>query len=704
MTFEYTPTDDGFRIRDTIENAWADVDSGGRRTPAPASVDRFRVPLDDAIRVDAAHLQFDGNFALYARDPISGEITDSFTIGSELELPAGTYELETTLTLFKLYLYVEDSPVTITDNPGRTTLNFDGTTPVVIGVRSHHQQPAGVVTAAQDPRELMRAISTFGSAMKTFSPERSFPSLRGHPPELAVRGQTSIPDAFTPPETGITVELPPEYAAIFTATPLAYYLGATLEPGLDPRLVASDAVHEFDLDDLSVSIYDLLRHCFLLDCIVRGEGLYPTNLVEKDRLEDRISLDYRTLYELPVAERTARYLDVPLDITRDLLTWHAVADVDPVPLNAEALPYLAHRMAVIRSPPTGRVDHSSCCEPDPTSEPDPTREPIHSDEPDEVDASSPLRSFTPGEPDTGNSVAFVDPAAFDARHNIWVGDGLPIRGSKPTLGSYLRSIEATPLEDRIETHVVVTDPSPRTDAAAIAKQYSNEGFEITMHDDPTTSELQSILLEDHDFLHYCGPVTDEGLECLDGPLDVRTLPRTGVSAFFLDGECSYRQGLSLIRVGAIGGVVTTTEQQRVDKNLGLTLASLLDHGFPLHGAVDILTRLEDAARYTIVGDSFHQVCKTPILPLLSQPTPDRATPDTIALTERFYTSKGYGIGSQVGYSGDEHPKYIDGEHEVTLTRDQFAVHADHIEAPIIVDGELHWPQDYSADELWALLR
>lgn len=691
MTFEFTPTDDGFRIHDTIENAWTDLDVGGATEPAPADVDVFRVPLDTAVRVRTERLDFPENFAVVVRDG-GGEVTAENSLGESTRLPEGSYELETTLLLFKLYLDVTDTSVTIEDDATGTSFTFDSETTVTLGFRSIHSHPAGVVTTTQDPRDLMRAVSTFGTAMKTFSPERSFPTLRGHPPELAVRGQTSIPDQFTPPDTGITVVVPPEYAAVFASTPLAYYLGATIEPGLEPGLIAGDVHHSFRADDLSESVFDLLRHCFVLDTVVRSAGLYPMEMAVQRTLEERIDLDRRSLYDLPIDERTAAYLEYPLDATRDLLTWPAVADIDPVPLNAEALPYLVYRMTAIRSPADGKTQISDCCA-ESTARSDSTA------------STSPLRSFTPGEPDSGAGVTFVDPAAFDADHNIWVGDGLPVRGSKPTLGSFLRATDAELRNRNIHVRVVVTDGSHFPTADRIAAEYSNDGFEVTVHDDPTASELKSILLDDADFLHYRGPVSPAGLECFDGPLDLRILPRTGVSAFFLDGECSYRQGLPLVRVGAIAGVVSTNDATPPGLNTGLTLARLLDFGYPLHGAVDVLERCHPDVRYTVVGDAYHQICRTSHNALYLEADPSASTETTITPRVRFYDTPQEGIGTAYFTGGTiEGYRHLAGFHSPTYHRETFSDVADQIECPILVDGELHWPDDYTPEELWDLLQ
>jgi hypothetical protein len=45
-----------------------------------------------------------------------------------------------------------------------------------------------------DAEDVMMAILTFRSALKTTSPERSFPTLRGHPPAIELNDRLEIPD------------------------------------------------------------------------------------------------------------------------------------------------------------------------------------------------------------------------------------------------------------------------------------------------------------------------------------------------------------------------------------------------------------------------------------------------------------------------------------------------------------------------------
>jgi hypothetical protein len=301
-----------------------------------------------------------------------------------------------------------------------------------------------------------------------------------------------------------------------------------------------------------------------------------------------------------------------------------------------------------------------------------------------------------------DSLSLVDPESFDADQHIWLATGLPTRGSKPTLGSYLRSTEATPHEDTIDVHIVrggADDPP----IDALADRYTSDLVDVTLHDTPTSRELRSLFESDHDLLHYCGTVTDDGLACADAPLDVRTLPRTGVSAFFLDGASTYRQGLALVRVGAIAGVVTTTDHHRDDR-VGEHLATLLDAGFSIATAVDILSRVTTDSPFTVVGDGDHQLSTAKHTPILYRAAPETATADTARVGVHIYPNLQHRIGSTVSITSDATPdNHLAGDFTVDIDRDVFEPFAERLEFPILADGDLHWPESHTTGELWALL-
>ena len=167
-------------------------------TPTPVDADAFRFPVDTAVsvRTDAFSLP---NIALtYVRDE-GGEVCTRAEHFANEHLPRGTYTIEVSAPL-KLYLEVE-STVDVTADGERTSITFGEETRVLVGARSHHSHPAATVRTPADPENMMAAVSTFGSALKTTSSERSYPTLRGHPPTVEL-GEDARPRGAGAPGDG----------------------------------------------------------------------------------------------------------------------------------------------------------------------------------------------------------------------------------------------------------------------------------------------------------------------------------------------------------------------------------------------------------------------------------------------------------------------------------------------------------------------
>ena len=135
----------------------------------PGNPQGFRVPVETTIEVSVDRLVAPVTGHAYVRDA-AGEVIAEATNGLEQSFPDGIYLVELT-GLIKIYLRV-DGAVTITNSHERLELGFADTTAVTIGCRSLHTRPATTVTTTQDPSDLLAAISTFGSGLKTTSPER----------------------------------------------------------------------------------------------------------------------------------------------------------------------------------------------------------------------------------------------------------------------------------------------------------------------------------------------------------------------------------------------------------------------------------------------------------------------------------------------------------------------------------------------------
>ena len=688
MTIDVEPLDDpGLRIRDHGDGEQFDLYTDCVVDPTAVSTRNFEMPVDTAVAIEAAELHLPlFTTATFWRD---GDVAHRTASEDDVErLEPARYEIDVSPPAAKLYVRVNDTGVAARYAEDHLYLEFDSVSQIELGIRSPHDQPAATVTTTDDPRDLMRAVSTFGSALKTHTPDRTWPSLRGHPPALERGEELDIPASAEPPDTDVTLELPPEYGSIYTAAPLAFYLGATLEPASTPRLVADGHEHEFDCDAFGDDVREFLQHAFTLDSVIRSAGLYPFRTSTADELDDRVDVDYDALYAMGLGERTAAYSDIPREATQGLLDWHQTVDLDPEPEYAVALPYLLDELPLIRSPAPVRTATSI------TPEPNALRE--------FYDETAVARSTADSEP---NTRPVVVPEPVDTPGHAWIADGFPVGAAKPTVGSYVRALERTPSPGQFGVHVVYNDARFRDAETGGYGGHELDETVVRVSENLSTSELRAALAEDTDFLHFVGHVTDDGMVCHDGELDTRTVARTGVDAFFLNGCRSYEQGRALLTAGSVGGIVTVDDVNDVEASrAGNAFALLLDAGFPLYAAVHALEATDiDRERYTILGNhvfAFRQSANGPAALYSFDTSRVDGDADEIPATARYYPYDNHTVGTHVTttYSTEEPMVSNAVKRTELLPRAQFEQFLENESTPTIVDSTLRNTTDVSLEE------
>ncbi|TYL36560.1 hypothetical protein CV102_22260 [Natronococcus pandeyae] len=578
-------------------------------TVAPEAVapNHFSFPVDAAISVATEGITLPTVVPVCVRDGAGSFITSIEQSASET-LSEGVYSLELAAPI-KLYLRV-DSPVTVSSNLMQTYIHFSDETEVLIGARSLHEEPAATITTTDDPRDMIAAVSTFASALKTQSPERSFPSNRGHPPMVERGEKLHIPAGMETPDASIRLEIPPDYRSIYAAAPLVYYLGADLVPADTPRLV-TETGFEYALAEercFEETLERVLKRVFFLDCVVRTEGMHPVDLYERQKVEEGIDHDLTSLYSCPPAERIEAYFDVPFSVLEPQMPdWKVTAHIEPNPKNVEMLPFIAHRLAVVR---TSRGNEIS----PPNEQKAIINEYLRND------------STTSNEQTVTTTGSYVQPKRTDSLEEIWIGGGIPLGANKALLEAYQNRIGRQPTESDIEITIVYNDidlssslvdveTSMNAERDVVDNVYGSRSdlpFDTTIHQDLTVDELRSILRTSTDFLHYIGHIDNEGMRCVDGKLDTATVESVGADAFFLNACQSYRQGYHLIRGGSIGGIATLGDLVNSEAiKMGQTIARLLNRGFPLYAAHEIardVTLL--GGQYVVLGDGGFAITQT----------------------------------------------------------------------------------------------
>ncbi len=687
----FETTDGGFSVTDPIERHQYVLSTPNAVSPAPADIGEFRFPVDTAVSVRTHKISLPSVISVHVRDEEGTPLCKAEHFAYE-ELPEGEYSIELSAPI-KLYLRVESS-LTVSADAERMHLDFGDSTEVVVGARSHHDRPAATVTTTTDPEDMMRAVSTFGSALKTTSPERSYPTLRGHPPTVEVGDSLDLA-GLEPPDTGITIEIPPEYRAIFVVSSLAYYLGATVIPGEEP-LLRTDTGFEYSLErpNFERTVERTLKQVFFLDCLTRTEGLYPVDLHERRALESVLELDFAALYDSSLANQLEAYLRVPFETLEDHLPeWKLTTHVEPTPTSVEMLPFVVDDLAVVRCGTSEEV-------------PNPARmvafdggQVAMADARGESDFTRSASASVPVETET-----FVKPEATDSLEAAWVGEGTPLGASKATLEAYKNRLDRTPADGDIDIVVVCNDAAMDEERGIIDEIYGDRAelpFDVTVKRDLTTTELEAVLSTQTDFLHYVGHVDPEGFECLDGKLDATELDSVGVDAFLLNACQSYRQGMALIERGAIGGIVTLSDVLNCEAvKMGQTLAGLLNCGFPLRAALEI-ARGESIMgdEYLVVGDGGLAIAQSasgnPNLLYIERDG------ESFNLEIEYYPTTQWGMGSIItpSITGSGHYLSTGDVKLPNVSKDKLEQFLALENAPVQSQRKLSWSRSISIDKL-----
>ena len=472
-----------------------------------------------------------------------------------------------------------------------------------------------------------------------------------------------------------------------------------MEPGRAPRLVAGDFEHPLDgPEGYEATVERVLEQVFLLDCLARTEGYYPVPLHERETVERHVDLDFAALYDAPPAERLERYLDVRferLDPARS--PWHLAADVVPTAENVETLPYLVDDLAHVRTarPPTGGAAA--------TVDPPESYGTFYRDG----------ASGSDGEPPTAGLV--FEPAESDTMERAWLGPGYPQRVNKLTLDALRRrtsgdggSNAVSAAEFTIDVDIVCNDDSMR-DESDVGRYYGLRelpSFDVSVHHGTTTAELAELLRERKDFLHYIGHVTDDGIGCTDGHLDVETLPSVNVTAFLLNACSSYAQGAALVERGSRGGVATLSRVgNAVATDVGYVFARLLNEGFTLRAALSVVHRqFLTGYRYVALGDGALTLCqsKNGMLPALRV---ERSGPGTFEVETLSHPDQMYKPGAVVQALADRSSAnhVSPGVWTMDLSGPELDDHLAEATMPVEVDDDLRWSDEITAAEIADLL-
>jgi hypothetical protein len=453
-----------------------------------ATTSWFTVPMDAGVSFTTESLRVPNNSAVWFRDT-DGD-TDALLTDQEITAPGGTF-IDISASM-KVVVYVEEGPIRgwidTANNTETACVEFDQPTRIALGVRSMHEAPTATMRIPDDAESLMRAVSHLGSSIKEWSAERSWPTLRGHPPAIETGDELDIPDRLSAPDTGVTVAVPENTADVLRIAPLAHYFGAEVVPGEVAELrICGHAEPLGTGAELERAVDELLARGLVLDSLVRIGGYYAPPLYEYEELAPELPFYPPELYDRSVDRQLLEYLEVPFDVIEPHAPrWSVDGTLRPTVQSAEALPHLLNVLGCIRV--------TEDAQPRPDTRFDPTAR---------------LSTATKVPAGTAALTPAARTAARTSQREPQNQASVLVVGAAQSAADRFR-------QTNWEHHVLETPPTWEARAEL------------------TRQELLAALRADHLYIHYGGPVTDEGFVCTDGTLRFEALPPAGVGAISFD--------------------------------------------------------------------------------------------------------------------------------------------------------------------------
>ncbi|GAA0229328.1 hypothetical protein ACFFQF_13155 [Haladaptatus pallidirubidus] len=691
---EWEETDTGLRAFDRTKTEISigapDWRSGGRGY----DIER---PIDETVSGFASELRFPPNLVTIT-DVESGERQHHGSDTGILTLPDEEY-LANIHGNVKTYLRFS-APATI-----RKTCDFDALIvsfrdriPVTLGFRSHHEIPVDTITIPPTTEGLATAISYASSSHKTTGSDRSFPTLRGHPPRFEVGDELRIPEPVRENKKDVDIELrvPDDFKTLFVTAPLAYYLQAEVivENRTAPvlRAPAANFTYSFSpLPNYQHEVAEMLRRVFFLDCLVRNAGPYHWNLAEISLLDD-LEIDSEAIYDATPVEQLVAYDLCEFErIDDELPDWHLSMYVEPSVENVSTLPYLLSNLSLIYLPESSDLNRNELL--------DASLGDFYRNAPSESNATR--RAVAGGEScrsaraENVNSVERINPTLHRGRVHGWLAEGVPIDVFKADPSAYENRFEYFERDSEdIEVALVLNDEEmgdEHKDAADIYLDRAEDlPIEVTIHENLTRDELAELLETPCDYVHYIGHCEEDGLRCTDGNLAVENIEESKVQTFFLNACGSYYEGMKLIEKGSVAGAVTFNKVlNKQAAKVGVSFARLLINGFSIQNALQLARRrIMMNKDYAVVGDGTYQLTQcNNHMPVLGN-------------VERYRNKFELEYNSlPISLVGGYYEPYIDGNKELHLYGNEtsFILNSDELrsfleraEMPVLYDGELYW--------------
>ena len=576
------------RIVDPVTGEQYGIHADQQVTPTPSD-DELAVPVSQTVRLQARTLRIDAPVWTHLREE-DGTSIRAVKFDDEASRGEGQWILDLS-TPVRSYLLIKGA-FSVTTTPDNVIIECEAPTEMVLGVRSYRRHPTETITTTREPADIATAISHLSAGLETLSSERSFQTLRNHPPDIEIGDELRIPEGVTRHDSSITFSLPYQYEYLYPAAPVAYYLNATLREGEPAIHIEGYGTWNLPTEEFANRCAEILKQCLFLDCLTRSEGWYPTTLEAEVVLEERLDFDLTELYDVSLAERTAHYLGIEYETIADVAPeWPARGYMPPTADGASMLPHLVDQLLPVEThrpnPILGGAARDAAL--------------------GQFVQTNALDRAAVGQSTFSQDIPFTEIPEPPEREALWTGREIPL-GANHLLETGIQRYHAAeqPSESEISVTLVCNESEMQSEIEQAEEIYGSREklrLNVDAYQNQTTDQLAKHLGKSTDLFHFVGHASIEGLHCPDGILSPQTLDSIGSRAFVLNACSSYIPGRDLVQKGAIGGVVTLSDvTEESATRVGVMTANLLSIGFSLRNALSIArSQSVTGGQYICVG-------------------------------------------------------------------------------------------------------
>lgn len=498
------------------------------------------------------------------------------------------------------------------------------------------------------------------------TPDRTWPNSRKPAPSITESDRGTSPSQVERVDSGVELRLPDSLAAVASTATLAGYLGVEVTVGDTTEAELHAAGESWSLgrdpDTVDSRSSSWLRRVFTLDCHARAAGQHGSRLSGHDDAFEHVDGTADELYNLPLAERVARYLDDD-SVDDTLPRWPETLHVEPRVDRLMAVTPQLCRLADVRLPRCERLEL-----------------------PDMVEYAPPSTEAVRGAADavSAGRERVVPMSSATAATTGWSAAGAPMAAygaPKDTLVS--RRTDDTPLRVRVvECGGEQAERTTEKWRGALAPS-----VDLSVDTRPTVSRLCEVLRSDADVVHVAGHSGDDGVNCRDGSLSRVDLPASVAPGVVVWNACSSEPlAEETVARGAAASVGTTGPVPRDDaRRDGAHYARLLSAGWCAERAARVLRRCYDPLGWVVHGDGAVRVQES------SAGVPPLVVIDSDAETMTVDYSAPDSPGHWVtGLLSDS--DRLCGRETYTLTDSRLEQVATRVDSPIVLDGDLVPPE------------